>query len=360
MSRVRAFILDDIPRVAELHELVAAGSSRLSMEDRQRYLREIFLDNPWYDDSLPSLVSEEQHGRIDGFLGVLPRPMSLDGRPIRAAISSQFVVRPGQHGLTVFRLAQTFLSGAQDLSMSDGANDVARKLWRGLGGTDSLLHGIHWTRPLRPTRYVASLASKRATLAPVAAVARPFCTLLDAIATRVRRSPFRLTAPAPAEELTVDALLDCFARHAPRAKLRGEYDRKSLEWLLEMAERKRSLGQLRKVLVRNSAGEVIGWYLYYVMRGGNGEVLQIGGRQETVGDVLEHLFHDAWSRGAIAVSGRLEPTFFDALTAKHCLLQSSAPWMLIHSRHHELVEAILCGDAFMTRLDGEWWMAFQN
>ena len=34
--------------------------------------------------------------------------------------------------------------------------------------------------------------------------------------------------------------------------------------------------------------------------------------------------------------------------------------MLIHSRHHELVEAILCGDAFMTRLDGEWWMAFQN
>ena len=76
VSLIRPFVLGDIPRVAELHESVLAASSHLSMENRRRYLGRVFLENPWYDDTLPSLVAEEEHGRIVGFLGVLPRRMS--------------------------------------------------------------------------------------------------------------------------------------------------------------------------------------------------------------------------------------------------------------------------------------------
>jgi hypothetical protein len=34
--------------------------------------------------------------------------------------------------------------------------------------------------------------------------------------------------------------------------------------------------------------------------------------------------------------------------------------VLVHSRRRELVDAVRCGDAFLTRLDGEWWMSFHN
>src|SRR5213592_998905 len=80
VSRIRPFVLGDVPRVAELHESILGGSRRLSMENRRRYLGKVFLENPWYDDTLPSLVAEEGHGRIVGFLGVLPRRMSWNGR----------------------------------------------------------------------------------------------------------------------------------------------------------------------------------------------------------------------------------------------------------------------------------------
>jgi hypothetical protein len=70
------------------------------------------------------------------------------------------------------------------------------------------------------------------------------------------------------------------------------------------------------------------------------------------------LFHDAWTHGSTAVSGRLEPRFFDAFKAHHCLFHGYGSPVLIHSRHHALVDAVRAGQAFLTRLDGEWWMSF--
>jgi hypothetical protein len=195
---------------------------------------------------------------------------------------------------------------------------------------------------------------------PLLGAAGPFCGVVDAIATRTRRSPFRLTMPAPGEALTVDLILDYADQFVPRAALRPEYDRASLTWLLEMAEQKASSGDLRKVLVRNADNEVIGWYLYYLTRRGSSEVLQIAGRPDNLGEVLEHLCYHAWREGALAVSGRLQPSFLDALRAKHCLFHGRGSPMMVHSRRRELVDAVRCGDAFLTRLEGEWWMAIQD
>ena len=357
VSLIRPFVLSDIPRVAELHESVLGESSHLSMETRRQYLGQVFLENPWYDDTLPSLVAEEGHGRIVGFLGVVPRRMSWNGRSIKVAIASQYMVEPNYRGLTGLLLLKTFLSGPQDLSMTDGPSHQSVKIWEAVGGTDSPLHSIHWTRPLRPLRYGLSLVSPHAPLA--AAAAAPFCAVLDAVATRLRRSPLRPTTSASGEELTVDAIVE----HAPqflRGALRPEYDRGSLKWLFEMADQKVSSGDLRKVLVRNADAEIIGWYLYYLQQGGNSEVLHIAGRHDHVGEVLDHLFYDAWRDGAVAVSGRLEPRFFNALRTRHCLFHGRGSPVLVHSRRRELVDAVHSGNAFVSRLDGEWWMSFQD
>jgi GNAT acetyltransferase-like protein len=357
MSRIRPFVVADVSKVAELHESIFAGVSHLNLETRRRYLQQVFLENPWCDDSLPSLVGEGENGQIVGFLGVLPRRMSWNGRPITVAIISQFMVAPDHRGVTGFLLLKTFLAGHQDLSMTDGASHESVKIWKATGGTDSPLHSLHWTRPLRPLRYGLSFVTERA---PLLRAAAPLCAVADAVATRMRRSPFRLTTSASGEALTVDLILDHADQLVPRAALRPEYDRASLTWLLEMAGQKASSGDLRKVLVRNADHEVIGWYLYYLRRRGSSEVLQIVAGPDKLAEVLEHLYFDAWREGALAVSGRLEPGFLEALRATHCLFHGRGSPLLIHSPHRELVDAVRRGDAFLTRLDGEWWMSFQD
>jgi hypothetical protein len=359
VNHVRSLIADDIPALAKLHASVFSENSDLSIAQRQSYLRQVFLEGPWHGTPLSSLVCEDEYDGVVGFLGVIPRPMALGGRSIVVAVGSQFMVAPNHRGLGI-KLLKTFLAGPQHLSLTDGPSSVLLKVWKALGGTESPLHSIHWTRPLRPTRYVWSLAVERAAMPPIASVARPLCSALDSLITRTRRSPFRIPPAPPGDELTVDTLVDSLDEVAPRAGLRPVYERESMTWLLEMAERKTYLGDLHRVSVRNSANEVVGWYLCYLKRGGRCEVLQMAGRHDAVELVLDHLFYHAWRRGALAVSGRLQADFFEALKAKRCIFHGGGAPLLVYSRQHDLIEAVRAGDAFLTRLDGEWWMPFQR
>src|SRR5881296_1240974 len=120
MGFVRPFTEDDIPKVAELHRKVFRTAAESSPRLRAAYVvyfRKIFLDNPWYEEDLPSLVYQNTDGTIGGFLGVVPRTFSNGGKPIRVALSSQFIVDPRHRaGLVAVQLIKKFLSGPQDLS----------------------------------------------------------------------------------------------------------------------------------------------------------------------------------------------------------------------------------------------------
>jgi hypothetical protein len=100
----------------------------------------------------------------------------------------------------------------------------------------------------------------------------------------------------------------------------------------------------------------LGWYLYYAEPGGIGEVVQIAARDGSVDDVLDHLFYDAWRHGVVALSGQLQPRLLRALSDRSCLFRHGGAWMLVHARDPELISVIHRGDAFLTRLDGEWWI----
>src|SRR5206468_12305888 len=96
---VRPFVEADIAQVAELHRRVFRTGDAPSAELDRRYrayFRGHFLDNPWYDEEIAPLVYEDTDGSIAGFLGVVPRRMSIRGRPIQAAVSSQCIVDPGR------------------------------------------------------------------------------------------------------------------------------------------------------------------------------------------------------------------------------------------------------------------------
>jgi hypothetical protein len=140
--------------------------------------------------------------------------------------------------------------------------------------------------------------------------------------------------------------------------LRPAYDMRSLAWLLDQAARNARHGKLRARAVRDGARRLIGWYLYGLRAGGVSEVIQLAAQEGCYGRVLQRLLADARRLGAAAVRGRLDPRFAREFSDRHCWLRTDGPWTLIHSRHPGVMRAITQGDAFLSRLDGEWWLRF--
>ncbi|MGH8748666.1 MAG: GNAT family N-acetyltransferase [Burkholderiales bacterium] len=362
MSTIRILEPRDIPAAADLFARVYPQQRWRSRSEFQYYVREVLFENPWRDPELPSWIAEDGD-RISGWYAVMPRRMRLHGRPIRVAVACQYMVDPGhRQGLTALQLAKACLSGPQDLTLADGANDESRRMWTAVAGSAPLLNSLHWTRPLRPARFLLSLLERRAAVpALVAHAARPLGAVADAFAARLGPNRFLREDPDRADE-RLDA--QTMLAHLPEV-LRGyalqpEYDAASLAWLLDEAARKTGHGSLRARAVRDGDGRLAGWYLHYVRAGGVSEVLQVAAADGSFDCVLKRLLADASRQGAVAVHGRLEPRFARELSERHCWMRTDGTWMLVHSRHPEVLHAIHQGEAFLSRLEGEWWMRFMG
>src|SRR6185436_1338660 len=142
------------------------------------------------------------------------------------------------------------------------------------------------------------------------------------------------------------------------AALRPQYDARTLGWLLGQAARKTQHGSLRARGVRDGARGLIGWFLYYLQPDGVSEVLQIAALEGSFDRVLQRLLADAWRQGSVAVRGRVETRYAAELSQRHCWFRREGTWTLAHSRDPELIAAIQAGDAFLSRLEGEWWMRY--
>lgn len=360
MTTIRILAESDIPAAAALLGRVYPDHRWRSQAACEAYFREMLFNNPWRNLRLPSWVAEE-NGCVTGLQAVVPRPMTFQGRPLRVAVSTQFMVDPKRRrSLTALQLLKACLSGPQDLTLADGGNDEARRLCAAIGGTAPLLYSLHWTRPLRPARYALSLLAGQSALPPLLALAaRPAAALADALAARMRPNRF-LREPTGIADAALDAA--AMLAHLPGflqgVALQPVYDARSLAWLLEQTARKSRHGRLRARCVLEGGRRLIGWYLYYVRAGGVGEVVQIAARDDAFDPVLQRLLADAWRHGATAVRGRLDPRFAQQLSDRHCWLRREGTWTLVHSRHADIMAAIHQGDAFLSRLEGEWWLRF--
>jgi hypothetical protein len=359
---VRPFAEDDIPQVADLYWVVIRECEGPAPSTIQSSLQELYFTNPWRDDRLPSLVYEEK-GKIVGFLGVVPRRMSLRGQSLRVAFGGNFAVHPSfRTTLAGLNLLRTYMAGEQDLSQTDSANDTSRALLERLGFTTILPFSIHWVRPLRPARFVThaiSRLTKSALAATLEFATRPLCSAADSVATGLSSSPFHQTKPRlQGEELDVETLLGCMAESRAGYSLWLDYDLRSLNWLLSYMERRKAHGDLRKVVLRDASRKVLGWYMYYQKPGAVGEVVQIGGARQLTKDILDHLFYDAWSHGVVALHGIVDRRLMGEFSEKNCLFTCRGRWMVAHSRKPELLDLLTNGDAFLSRLDGELGLAF--
>jgi hypothetical protein len=361
MSCIRNFREQDIPHVAALHgRLMRTGvtPSDGRMESYRRYFAGVFLDDTTASAGLSSLVYE-RGGRIRGFLGVVARRLRFRGEPILAAVCSQFVVDPAERGQAGLQMLKRCFDGPQDLSVTDEAGDDTRRIWEWRGGATALPYSIHWIRPLRPVQGALTFARHDTRLAPFVRVLSPMAWVMDAIVTTPHRSPFRPAQPrGTREDLEPATLLACWADVAGGRSLVPDYDERSLTRIVERTRERIDQGRLRKCLVKDEAERIAGWFVYGARRDGIGEVLQVAAKPFQARTVLDHLVDDAWQQGVTALSGRLDPEFAGELSEKTCFMYRRGHWTLVHSKRADLSHALQRGDAFFTRLEGEWCLRF--
>jgi hypothetical protein len=353
--RIRPFQREDIPAVVALRQQVFRHSAHHDAGELALYFARAFLDNPWRDLDLHSVVHLDGDGAVNGFLGVVPRRMRFRDRPIRVAVPTQLMVRPGSPPGAGIRLTRAILDGPQDLTLSDAANEAARRIWTRVGGGIMTGASLFWTVPLRPVRYAISRLGAGMAVRAFGVVTRPLAAALDGIDRWRHPLPTSVLVTEPMEPLKH---LDLIAPILETWALRPDYDHVGLAWQLAEVRLRRELGTLEARLVRDTRGTLVGWYLYFANRGGVGEVLQLGCRPGDQGRVLAPLLVEARARGLVALAGRLDPSLLPAVSALSASIDRGGPWMLCHARDQELRVALLGGDGFFSRLEGEWWLNF--
>lgn len=357
-TSIRPFEREDLPQVVSLYEHVARSGSRTPPPGLAAYFERLFLDYPGADPDIPSLVHVGPGGKIAGFLGSSIRHFVFDGRPIRVAVSGQLVTEPEirTQAAGVF-LIREYMNGPQDLTVTDTASDTVRRIWERLGGETFHLACVGWVRVFRPWRFGASYLSRR-RLPSVLGAARPLWSALDAATAALLGRVLRAGRPEGTsdEELSPAALTEGLAEVASDFAVRADYDEAFAEWLFRELEVVTERGTLVRRLVRSPDGKLRGWYIYYLVPGGIGQVLQVAGVGSGVEDVLDALFHDAQSRGAAGLQGRVEAHVLQPLSRRRCVFHAAGYLVLVHGRDPELVHALQSGRALLTRLDAEWWM----
>lgn len=359
MATIRILADVDVGAVAALFMRIYPDHGWESENACAAYFRDILFDNPWHDPQVPSWVAVDD-GEIVACYAVMARRMILNGRPIRVAVGCQFLVDAKRcDGRVWLQLAKACMSGPQDLTLADGANEFSRRMWTAVGGAASLLYSLHWTRPLRPAGYTLSLLEERGAMPRALRFAvRPIASAIDALAARLRPNRFNRTDPGIVEQGLDAATMHKYLPDAVKGyALRPDYRDDGLPWLLRQAAHKTRHGKLRARAVFK-AERPIGWYLYYVSPGKIGEVLQIVAFDNRFDAVLRCLLVDAWRQGATALRGRFDPRSAQALSDQYCWLRREGPWTLIQSRDETVMAALQQGDAFLSRLEGEWWMRF--
>jgi hypothetical protein len=336
MAEVRPFAEQDLPGVADLF-------ARLHPDGEWSRFREVLFGNPWIDSAMPSWVAREA-GRVVGFLGVIPRPMRHRGKAVNAAVLTQLMMEP------VPQLLRAALAGPQDLTLSDAASDAARQMWEAGGATTLALYGLQWRRLLRPAS--AALGMLPGIVGRAAAMlATPAAIAADACLTR-RKGLGRKSALVE-QPLTGTSLCNALETFGSSYALWPRYSASTLEWLLTQTRAEHRHGELQAHVLRHG-GRIAGWFLYF-LNAGTSKVLQLAARPGSEDAVLAHLLQHAWRRGSRAIEGRMEPRFARAVSRQHCSVFQPGVYVVAHARNNELLGALGAGNAFFSRLEGEWW-----
>src|SRR5690606_29184715 len=133
MGEIRAVRSEDLATVAGLFQRLLRNSGRPAAPSLQAYLAGLFLHGPDQDPEINSLIYIGDNGIVSGFIGALSLPMLVEGMPRRGAVAVALVAddRADDH-FAGARLMRAFLSGPQDISLTETANHTSATMLRKL------------------------------------------------------------------------------------------------------------------------------------------------------------------------------------------------------------------------------------
>ncbi|MGN7294729.1 hypothetical protein [Rhizobium sp. SAFR-030] len=360
-ATVRAFEPADIPDVARLFLRAFRKGARPSDEPTPHLtavLRRIYFDNPWYDPEIRSQVFADETGAVRGFIGVTMAPLVHEGRRLRAAFAGSLTVEdPVRHPLAGARLIRSFLSGPQDLSLTETANATAMRMWQKLGIPFDTQYSLNWLRLLRPVSGGTALVKRRL---PIVKALMPLARLGDAAAKRFGGDPFRpVLDPSPRRATFATVSRSDFDAAvlalAPLYSLRPDWDQMSLDWFSSLASVKRNFGEPRYRVALGRDGRPRAAYAYFHRPDDFGWLLQSLTAPAQAGDLVDDLLTDAYEVGCCGMRGAAQPWLTNALMSRRTLFLSRT-FFLAQARDQTLLTAIRSGDALVSGLAGESWM----
>jgi hypothetical protein len=354
MSDIRACIPDDIPAIARIFQKTFRDRRRPAPFSLETCLRELFFGHPWYDPELSTRVYVAPDGNVAGFMGVVPMHMSFRGRPVRAAVPTSLAVEdPKRYPLAGAKLVRAFLSGPQEISVSEPANEVSQAMWVRLGAHMFPSESMEWLRILRPAGLALALPARNWTglAAPVALAAD---LAIRKLAGERFRAP-RTSAYQRDADVSADELAPCLAEFSRFYALHPEWDAHVVQFMLRHAAQNKARGTLYVRVVYGRGDTPLGCYLYHGRPGKIAFVLQILAQPNALDAVLDSLFAHADAHGSVGVKGRTELRLLEPLLRRKCLFFRRHSAMM-HSRDPELVEAVASGQAITSGLAAESWM----
>src|SRR3989304_9035688 len=92
MGVIRFCDPEDVPAVARLFQATFRDAGEAPSPALNAQLERIIFAHPWRDAELGARVYIGEDGELTGYMGAIPARMSLNGRPIQAAIASSLMV----------------------------------------------------------------------------------------------------------------------------------------------------------------------------------------------------------------------------------------------------------------------------
>lgn len=359
MGAVRSLAVADIPALAALFQKVFHPRANAPSPALEGYLGGLYLPPANTDGGIESKVYVTESGAVVGFCGVNELPMTINGRPIRAAVCSSLMVDPTQGDtMAAGRLMRTVRQGAQDFLFSETASAASVTIWKGLRGSILPLHSLDWLRVFAPLQFTLDLARQRVpALGGLAPVLAPIDWLLrkgKLAPESWRLRPVKTKLPFEERELDRAGVAE-FVRHfAAGYRLAPAWSPEALEQKIGDAASKSLLGAMTSCAVIDAQARTIGLFIYHGRRGRVGRVLQLLALPNQAGTVLDCMFNHASAAGLVGLRGRSDPAVLDAARGRQLIFTSRAS-TVADASDPEIVEALQSGSVLVHGLAGETW-----
>lgn len=353
---VRAVERQDLIDVAALFQRTFRDPRTPPPASLTQYLEEVFLDHPWLDEGLRSKVYLNPDGAVAGFIGIVPVRMKHGNQSITAAYAGSFMVeRPHDNPLAGARLLRAFLSGPQDLFVSETANATALGMWHKLGHQMEPAYSLNWMRMFKPASTGIDIIARK--IGP-ARLLQPLGSATDWLIDRALKRPMKPEQPdlrrLRAENATAADMREALRQLSGTFTLRPDWSPGVLEWLLTHASQKNIFGEMRCRILRTANGDPVGCSIYFGRPGGIAWVLQVLATPEATETVVDDMLFDAWQQGCAGIRGNGDRETLPVLMRRKVLFYSRSS-MLVSSRNPAILADIRSGRSIITGLGGESW-----